>query len=206
MPSVADQIATWYKLRRSDIERIEFEDSFDRDHFVIRPRRIKFRGRRSLVKVYPDSNPLTLTAAHRSGFLLAQIAALRKQSRQDLAWAASQIARMAEEHSTGSKNVDERDLLRASGALSKLGIHLGMYRAKGIDCPDAAFQFDELPQYPCPVEIEQKSGKFLARHHAAHRKQRVVVLCMEHDEPSVMQGYVDVLELRELAHVLRKSA
>src|SRR5207253_536958 len=29
VPNIADQIAKWYNLRRSDIERLEFDDSFD---------------------------------------------------------------------------------------------------------------------------------------------------------------------------------
>lgn len=199
VPSIADQIAVWYGLRASDIEHIEFHDSFDDECFVIRPSKVKFWRKKNVQTIYPDTNPLTLTAGHRSSLLLARIRWMKRCSKADLEWVVAQIRAMVEEHAAGRFAIDERDLLRASGALSKLGIDLGVYRARGIDCPDATFQFADLPPYCCPVEIEEKSSGFLSAHHAAHRKQRVVLLCMGHDEPAVAQGYVDVLELQEVA-------
>ena len=102
--------------------------------------------------------------------------------------------------------MDEPDLLRASGALHKLGIDLGVYRSRGIDCPEARFCFTGMPEYRCPVEIEESSKGFRAPHHQSHRAERVVVLCMRHDEPTVLQGYVDVFEVKELDRILGKSA
>ena len=90
--------------------------------------------------------------------------------------------------------------------LPQLGIDLGLYRSRDIDCRDAKFRFANLPEYACPVEIEERSSGFLSRHHARHRRQRIVVLCMEHDAPTVLQGYVDVLELRELSRSLSLTA
>jgi len=206
VPSIADQVAWWYALRISDIERIEFEDCFDDDSFVIRPTRIKFRGRGAFRTVYPDSNPLTWTPGHRSPFLLEHLGEVRKRSKEEYGWIASQIAGMADQHAAKGLNVDERDLLRASGALQKLGINLGMYRSKAIDCADGTFSFRGFPEYPCPIEIEEKSSGFLATHHAPHRRQRLVVLCMQHNERSVLRRYVDVLELRELGRFLRETA
>jgi hypothetical protein len=56
------------------------------------------------------------------------------------------------------------------------------------------------------VEIEEESHGFAANHHAKHRKQRIVVLCMEHNDRGVMRGYVDVLELKELSRAMRETA
>jgi len=205
-PSIALQIARWYGLKLTDIERIEFEDSLDRDSFVIRPSRIRFRGSRRSRSVYPDSQPLTLTASHQSDLLVAQLGLVKRRSKTDFRWVASQVADMVAQHDTAKRDIDERDLLRTAGALHKLGIELGVYRARDVDCPDAQFRLAGLPPYSCPIEIEERSRGFLADHHRRHRAGRIVVLCMHHDAPSVVRGYVDVLELRQLDQALRRIA
>ncbi len=204
-PSIADQIAHWFNLNRADIEHLEFDDSFDDDSFVVRPTYVKFFGRKGRKNLYPDSHPLSLTARHRSPLLTSHLRA-SKIAKEWLAWASDQIGGMIEEHAKGPADVDERDLLRSSGALDLLGIKLGIYRRIGIDCPDGKFQFEDYPEYPCQIEIEEKSSGFLAPHHASHRRQRVVLLCMVDDAPQVLRGYVDVLELRELGRVLQGVA
>ena len=205
-PSIADQIAHWYSLNTNDIERIEFEDSFDADSFVIRPSKIKFFGRRSRVTVYPNSHPLTLVEGHQAPLLTEHVRSVAKSPHADREWIAGQICSLVDEHRRPGRDLDERDLLRASGALDKLGTKLGMYRSKGIDCPDASFVFDGLPPYPCPIEVEQRSSGLLVPHHKDHRRGRIVVLCMEHDSPETLRGYVDVIELRELCRLLRQVA
>jgi hypothetical protein len=117
-----------------------------------------------------------------------------------------ELGELVEEHERQAPDVDERDLLRASGALGRIGIRLGMYRRAGIDCVDGVFKFDGYPDYPCPIEIEERSSGFLASHHEEHRSQRVVLLCMTHDAPHVLGGYVDILELRQLAKLLQEVA
>jgi hypothetical protein len=204
--SVADQIAYWYNLRRPDIERIEFEDSFDGDGFVIRPSRVKFVGRSSFKTISPDPQPLTIVPGHQSQILTDQLRDLARTGSGRCAWSASQISEIVAEHDRRSRDVDERDLLRASGALDMLGIKLGRYRTKGIDCADARFRVDGYPEYSCPVEIEERSRGFLAGHHAAHRTQRAVLLCMEHNSPQILRGYIDVIELRELNRIMRDVA
>jgi hypothetical protein len=124
----------------------------------------------------------------------------------ELRWVRDQISELVQQHENRPKDVDERDLLRASGALSKVGIDLGMYRRSGIDCPNARFALGGYPVYGCPVEIEEYSSGFLAKHHRKHREQRVVLMCMFHDEPMVARNYVDVLELRELSRILTQVA
>jgi hypothetical protein len=204
--TIAHQVAHWFGLRETDIERIDFEDSFDDDSFVVRPSRVKFFDRTNPKNVYPDSNPLTMVPGHRSPFLLEQIRELKDWSSEEFEWVRGQIGSMEEQHTRKRMNVDERDLLRSSGALHRLGVNLGMYHTKEVDCPEATFSFSGLPAYPCPVEIEEESHGFAANHHAKHRKQRIVVLCMEHNDRGVMRGYVDVLELKELSRAMRETA
>jgi len=197
--SIADQVAYWYKLKSSDIERIEFQDSLDKEAFVISPTQITFFKARRPQKIDKDSHPLTLTANHRSALLCEQI-----ENGYDLCntcqpWVSNQVATIVEQHKTAGGNVDERDLLRASGALSRIGINLGLYRTHGIDCQNSFFEMCGYPAYSCPVEIEEKSSGFLATHHRVHRKQRLVVLCLKHDASEVLQDYVDVIELAELS-------
>jgi hypothetical protein len=206
VPSIADQIAEWYGLNRADIERIEFEDSFDAACFVLRPSHVKFFGRKARKTIYPDSSPLTIIRGRHSALMTEHLHGEADEHRTCFAWVVSQITTIVAEHERAEPNVDERDLLRASGALDKLGIHLGMYRGQGIDCPDATFRFCEYPTYSCPIEIEERSLGFLDVHHREHRKQRVVVVCMEHNATEVHRGYVDVIELRELARLLKEAA
>src|SRR5947209_5422648 len=43
--SVADQVAHWFGLNRADIDRIDFDESFDNDNvFVMLPTHVTFRG------------------------------------------------------------------------------------------------------------------------------------------------------------------
>jgi hypothetical protein len=171
------------------------------------PSRAKFFNRKQYVTLYPDTHPLTLISNHQSALLTNQIQRIMKGLSKDWrSWLHEQIAMMVEEHAHGAANVHELDLLRASGALHKLGINLGMYRGAGIDCPDCRFKFNGYPEYPCPVEIEESSSGFLASHHAEHRRQRVGLLCMTHNTPHLLRHYVDIIELRELAHLLKEVA
>ncbi|MCH8150912.1 MAG: hypothetical protein IH830_00890 [Planctomycetes bacterium] len=205
--TIADQIAYWYSLKRRDIERIDFEDSFDHNNcFVIRPTKIKFFNRKARKTVYPDSNPLTIIRGRQAPLLTNHFRSTLQRDRSKREWVTDQICSLVADHKPTAPNVDERDLLRASGALDMLGIRLGTYRLKDIDCPDASFTADGFPAYPCPIEVEERSSGFLASHHKKHRKERVVVLCMEHDRDEVLSGYVDIIELRELCRLLKEAA
>lgn len=206
VPSIADQIAYWFGLNRADIERIEFDDSLDANCFVIRPSQVKFFGRKARKTIYPDTSPLTVISGRHSALLVQHLLSDVDHRRRCRNWVKQQLDSLVREHEKALRNVDERDLLRASGALDKLGVYLGMYRRQGIDCPDATFAFCGYPAYPCPVEIEERSSGFLATHHSKHRRERLVLLCMVHDAPEVLQGYVDVIELRELGRMLEEVA
>jgi len=201
---VAEQVAHWYKLKSADIERIEFADTLDKDAFVISPTRITFFRRKRPQRIDKDTHPLTVTTNHRSRLLTEHLKKSPRGCSVCRPWAAAQIAALVADHARAQGRVNERDLLRASGALHRLGVDLGVYKDRDIDCPKASFRFLGFPHYACPVEIEERSGGFLARHHREHRKQRVVVLCMEHDQPEVLQDYTDVIELKALNRLLRE--
>jgi hypothetical protein len=203
---IAEQVAHWHLLKSWDIERIEFADSLDAAALVLSPSSVKFFGRMLPKRVASDSHPLTLTSSHRSPFLGGAFRARLDSCKCCREWILRQVEELVAQHAKAAPNVDERDLLRAAGALHRLGLKLGMYRTKGIDCPDATFELGGLPEYPCQVEIEEQSGGFLDKQHKRHRKERAVVLCMEHDKPEVLSGYTDVIELRSLCSVLKGSA
>jgi hypothetical protein len=170
----------------------------------LRPRSAKaFGGRQQ--KLVHDDHPLTIVRGHLSRPLHAQIEQLKRQSRAELAWIREQICRMIKEHLGGTPHLDERDILRTAGALEKLGMTIGPYVGKGLDCPKAIFTFVGYPPYGCPVELESVSSGFLAHHHAKDRGTRLVVLCVIHDAPEVLTQIHDVVELAEMCRVLEQE-
>jgi hypothetical protein len=113
-----------------------------------------------------------------------------------------QIRRLVEEHSrAGTSNVHEADLLRTAGALSLLGVDLGLYLTRGYDCPESRFHFFDLPPYRCPVEIKKRSARFDYQMTRYTKLPRAVVLCLEHDFVNPPM-HVDVVELSALAEYL----
>lgn len=209
VPSVADQIAGWFALTRANIERIEVDDHFDEEGMlVLLARRVKFFNKTRKQNLLYDSHPLTIIRTHRSPVLIEHLQDRSRFSKTCRVWIRDQISAIVADHKHNTKHLNEYDLLRASGALDKLGIQLGSYRSKGIDCPHASFTFDGFPTYACPVEIERNSSGFDAPHHrrAGHHKQRLVVLCMKHDSPGVLRPYVDIIEMIELERLLNDAA
>jgi len=107
-------------------------------------------------------------------------------------------------HGAGGSSIGPK---RSSCTLSDvLGISLGPYRTQGIDCPNGRVKLGNYPEYPCPIEVEERSRGFLASHHRPHWQQRVLVLCARHDARAVMQNYVDVIDLCDLVGLLRAVA
>ena len=96
----------------------------------------------------------------------------------------------------------EADLLRASGALARLGVDLGPYLTSGYDCHDSHFQFETYPRYACPVEIKKSSRGFKYQIERYKPLPRVVVLCVKHDLTSLPDD-VDFVELLTLWTALR---
>lgn len=205
---IAAQVAYWYKLKRSDLERIDFEDEMNQNALLVWPTGplIFCGGTKSKLAANRQHYPLTVTKNIKSSLLVEHFKRRLKDFQPCRKWLIGQIAGLVDQYATHSAYVDERDLLRASGALDWFGVSLGMYRNKGVDCMDAVFQLGDYPRYQCPVEIEKCSSSFHEKHHGPHRKQRIVVLCMEHDKQAVLCDHVDVIELRALSDLLKGLA
>jgi hypothetical protein len=201
--SIGEAIRRWFGLnKKSDFEKIEVEAAFHDDDIILIPTALTMRdsGRaRILEKVVC---PLSFHRDYQSRLWKDQIAACRRESVNDVSWACSQIKRVVVEHQNAdTKNVHEADLLRAAGALSVLGVDLGLCLTKGYDCPKSQFCFSGFPAYPCPVEIKKRSSGFNYQIMRYTDLPRAVVLCVEHDLVNP-PDHVDILELSALADYL----
>jgi hypothetical protein len=202
--SIGEAIRHWYGLKPGeDFERIEVEVVIHQEgHFILIPTAVAMRGGKRLLRLEKAPFPLSFHRDYQSKLWKNQIVACRKVSTGDVAWAGQQVRRVVEENRGGnSTNVHEADLLRAAGALSLLGLDLGLYVTKGYDCPESHFQFSDLPPYPCPVEIKKRSARFNYQMTRYSELPRAVVLCLEHDLVNP-PDHVDVVELSALADYL----
>ncbi len=207
-PSVARRLFEWFALKVGDIDYVDVAESIDHEQFlVIRPEKLKYYRKARPISLSADLHPLTLVRGYYSPLWTAHLQDWRTKA-PDSQWVLDQISALVKEHDERPGRIHESDLLRISGALDRLGVKLGVYRTEDVDCPNASFCLRHYPVYPCPVEVEKYSSGFQAAHHRkrGHHKKRLVVLCMQHDEPSVRQAYVDVIELRELERILREHA
>lgn len=203
--SIGEAIRQWYGLRRGeDFEWIELEASIHADgHFILLPTSLRLRGHSRPRLLARSLFPLSFHRDFQSRLWKQQIDLCRKQSGEQIEWAAGQISRVVLEHRGNPKNVHEADLLRTAGALSLLGLNLGCYLNRGYDCLGSAFQFKPLPKYVCPVEIKKRSSGFKYQVLKYSELPRAVVLCVEHDFPGV-PDHVDVIELATLAEYLSR--
>jgi len=202
--SIGQAIQYWYGIRAGrDFEKIDVEVSIHPDgHFILIPTSVTLRGttRPRVLEKVPF--PLSFHADHQSKLWRQQIDARRKESSADIVWAASQIQRVVSEHQAPqAKNILESDLLRAAGALSKLGLDLGPYLGTGYDCLDSRFQFLGLPMYTCPVEVKTQSKGFNYQVTRYPKLPRAVVLCMEHNFVNPPE-HIDFIDLPVLAEYL----
>ena len=108
---------------------------------------------------------------------------------------------MSEHHAPTARNILESDLLRTSGALSRLGLDLGPYLGKGYDCMDSTFQFLGLPMYACPVEVKTHSRGFNYQVTRYPKLPRAVVLCLDHNFVNPPE-HIDFIDLPVLAEYL----
>jgi len=202
--SIGEAIRHWYGLKHGhDFERIDVQVEFHGDdHFILIPTAVKMRGADRVLTLERVREPLSFHRDYQSKFWRGQIEAGRGRDRQALAWAAAQISRVVADHTAGAANILEADLLRATGALSILGLQLGAYLGKGYDCRESRFQFSPLPEYPCPVEIKKRSRDFRYQMRKYDPLPRAVVLCMDHDIVNP-PAHIDFIELRELGKFLR---
>ncbi|MBM4040855.1 MAG: hypothetical protein FJ290_20330 [Planctomycetes bacterium] len=196
--SIEGQIRHWYSLPDGEIVRVDFAEVLHKHALLLLPTKVHFSSGRTKSLCF-NLHPLTFTENVQSQLLMDQVCGCR-----DAAWVHAQLDGVVRDHTDGKPHVVESDLLRTSGALSRLGIRLGCYQGKGYDCFDSSFQFGRFPQYSCPVEIKKRSSGFDYQVLKRTQPERATVLCVEHDDPSVMTPVVDVLELRALTGFLAR--
>jgi len=200
--SIGEAIRHWYGLKAGrDFYRIDVDVSIHTEgHFILIPTGVMMQGAARMQTLEKVPAPLSFHHDHQSKIWKEQIDRQRKDSRSRLAWAASQIDRVVADNAH-TKNILEADLLRASGALSLLGLTLGPYLGKGYDCLESRFEFSTLPAYPCPVEVKKRSSGFKYQITRYTRLPRAVVLCMVHDFINPPE-HIDFIELPVLANYL----
>lgn len=202
--SIGEAIRYWFNIEGDgDFETIDVEATIHPDgHFILIPTAVLMRSakrKRILEKVV---TPLSFHRDYQSKLWRQQIDAKRRESASDVAWAASQMTRVVAEHRIPTaKHILEPDLLRASGALSLLGLDLGPYLGRGYDCAESQFQFGKWPIYPCPVEVKKRSQGFTYQVKHYTKLPRAAVLCMTHDLVNPPK-HIDFIELPVLAEYL----
>ena len=202
--SIGEEIRYWYGIRAGrDFERIEVDAQIHKDgHFILVPTSVKLRSSHRTRDLERVAHPLSFHGKHQSSLWREQINRHRSQSSDDVAWASAQISRVVSEHAKPQdKGILESDLLRVSGALSILGVELGPYLGTGYDCLRSSFQFGDLPLYPCPIEIKNRSKGFTYQVTRYTALPRAIVLCMQHNWLNPPE-HIDVVELTELARYL----
>lgn len=197
--SIGEVIRNWFGLPPGRFERITVNTDIHKDgHFIITPMEALLRDRKRPIIVESLMAPLAFNSDHESRLWRDQINGLREGNIADYEWVKAQITRVVlDNQDKSAANLHEVDLLRSSGALSKIGLQLGPYRTKGYDCAMSAFQFGSYPKYECPVEVKRRSSGFEYQMRKYPILPRVVVLCIEHDQKNLPE-HVDVLELQSL--------
>ncbi len=203
--SIGEAIRHWYGLKKGDFELIDVDATIHpAGHFILTPTAVKVRGqaRKQVLERIPL--PLSFHQDHQSKLWRQQIDWLRSRVPDDVKWASGQLQRIVAEHSDPSAQyIKEEDLLRAAGPLSLLGLDLSAYVGKGYDCPKSQFKFDDLPTYPCPVEVKKRSADFDYQVTRYAELPRAVVLCIRHNYVNPPSD-IDVLELASLTRYLEK--
>jgi hypothetical protein len=199
--SIGTAIQRWYGIKRK-IKRIEVSVNIHDRYFILTPTRVTTSGADRAQTLERVNSPLSFHKDYQSKLWKRQIESCRKESSIDVDLAGSQIKHVVAGHRKGDVlNIHEADLLRTAGALSVLGVDLGIYLMKGYDCPGSHFCFSGLPAYPCPVEIKRRSLRFDYQITQYTDLPRVVVLCLEHDLVNPPER-VDIVELSTLAEYL----
>ena len=188
-----------------DFERIDVEVNIHRDgHFILAPFRASLRGKAREVEIERPLYPLSFNHRHRSVLWRRQIEHRSKVETPDVEWARDEICRVVNDHHGEKiKNILESDVLRAAGALSRLGVQLGPYVGKSYDCDPSRFQFLNLLPYFCPVEVKKHSRNFAYQMLRYKPLPRAVVLCVD-DNLVNSPDHIDVLELAELCKYLNE--
>jgi hypothetical protein len=203
--SIGEAIRDWYSLKTGDFERIDVEVEIHKDgHFILTPMSALLRNAKRAIPLERIPSPLSFHRDYESKLWRNQIRKVKEKEPAAIFWAQQQISKIIEDQLNEGKAarfIHEADLVRASGALAKLGLQLGAYHMNGYDCPHSVFAFNGFPVYPCPVEVKKRSSGFSYQITKYTKLPRVVVLCLKHDlinPPS----HIDILELPALAKFL----
>ncbi|MDD5706672.1 MAG: hypothetical protein PHR35_12175 [Kiritimatiellae bacterium] len=205
--SIGEAIREWYCLRQTgDIARVDVDVELHPDgHFILAPLSVHMRNRTRPIVLDKPYHPLAFTQAYQAPLWKRQIALLRQSNADAIGWAVSQIEEVVGDHAvSGGSNIKEEDLLRASGALSILGVHLSAYVGRGYDCPKSWVRMLDYPAYHCPVEIKKRSQGFNYQILRYNPLPRALLLCTRHDLRNP-PDHVDVVELTALARYLNSS-
>ena len=204
--SIGEAIRRWYRLPSGDFERIDVEIQILDAKFYLTPVSYKYAGQARRRKIERPEFPLSFNHHKKSLLWQRQLEEVRKDRPEMWQWSIDEICRVVSAHGDHGRppNVQEQDLLRASGPLKILGVECGPYVGKGYDC-QGKFQFLGYEPYWVPLEIKKQSSRFeyQQKKYAPEELSRVVILCARHDLINVPPN-VDVIELNSLCSVLGK--
>ncbi len=194
--SIGESIRHWYGLpAESDFERIDVDVNIHKEgHFILIPISAKLRGKKREIPIERPVFPLSFTKRIQSPLWKRHVEDRLKGRREESLWIREEIFRVVHSYQNRIPHLLECDLLRSGGALSRLGLKLGPYVGKSYDCDPGIFQFFNLPEYSCPVEIKKRSRDFQYQILKYKPLPRAVVLCVEDDFVNPPE-HIDVLEL-----------
>lgn len=204
--SIGEAIRYWYRLPKGDFEKIGIEIEVIDDVFYLAPLTYKYANAVKEREVPRVERPLTFTRDYASPLWIKQIALIKKEQAEILAWSLEEICRVVKDHHSKTKlaHIQETDILRASGPLKHLGMTMGGYVGRGYDC-FTEFSFLQYPTYSVPVEVKRSSRdfKYQQKKYGKEMLSRAIVLCAVHDHKQVPRN-IDVIELEALCQHAHK--
>lgn len=200
--SIGEEIRRWYRLKLGDLYRIDIEIQALDDKFYLTPLEYNYQKGSRMQTIQRPEFPLSFNDRRQSDLWKRQLTHVQQKEPEMWRWSIEEICRIAKDHAEGAgyRYVDEKDLLRASGPLKILGVELGPYKVKGLDC-QGVFRFLNEP-YTVPIEIKRASSgyRYQQRKYAPEELSRVVILCMRNDKVNVPPN-VDIIQLETLCSV-----
>jgi len=201
--SIGGEIRRWYRLKPGDLYRIDIEIQVLDDKFYLTPLEYNYQKGSRMQTIQRPEFPLSFNDRRQSDLWKRQLTHVQQKEPQMWRWSMEEICRIAKDHAEGAgyRYVDEKDLLRASGPLKILGVELGPYKVKGLDCR-GVFRFLNYEPYTVPIEIKRASSgyRYQQRKYAPEELSRVVILCMRNDKVNVPPN-VDIIQLETLCSV-----
>jgi hypothetical protein len=197
--SIGEAIRLWYKLPVGDFEKIGVDIEIIDDAFYLTPLAYKYASRPKSKEIPRVDRALTFTRDYVSALWTQQLTRMNQRHAGVVAWSLGEICRVVRDHVPKPlPNIQEADLLRASGPLKHLGCGLGGYVGKGYDC-FSEFTFLNYPAYSVPVEVKKRSRdfKYQQQKYGKDELSRAVILCGVHDHRQLPKN-IDVIELLAL--------